>query len=322
MNLEETVRAINGDTSLSNSEKAQQIHQVMISRWNRTPVLEEKGVGQRYRNPEKTIFGCKHYPRGCQIKAACCNKWFVCRLCHDDVETTHKIDRFATEQMYCMHCSEIQPIGQECSSCGETLGKYYCDVCKFHDNTRGKDIFHCPHCGICRVGKGLGVDFEHCHGCNACLSVERMAQHACIERTLESNCPICNDEMFASRKSCTFMPCGHAIHSTCLNSYLHSNFTCPICMKSIVEMDEYYERLEDFVNTIEIPSEYIGYVAHILCNDCLHKSHSKYHFYHHRCSGCNSFNTDVLKVLKPNDPEIPLDFRVAVPDTEPPAESQ
>ena len=66
--------------------------------------------------------------------------------------------------MLCMICGELQNIAQICGNkaCSKVLGKYYCNVCKFHDNDEDKNIYHCPQCGICRVGKGLGIDFFHC----------------------------------------------------------------------------------------------------------------------------------------------------------------
>ena len=48
------------------------------------------------------------------------------------------------------------------------LGQYYCGVCKLWDNSAGKgehatkSIYHCQYCNVCRVGKGLGIDYKHC----------------------------------------------------------------------------------------------------------------------------------------------------------------
>ena len=89
-----------------------------------------------------------------------------------------------------------------------TPPRYFCAVCKFWDDKPGKDIYHCPHCGICRIGtspastshshkhrtlclllpagKGLEIDFFHCFTCGACMSVT-MRDHKCIENNLKSN---------------------------------------------------------------------------------------------------------------------------------------
>jgi hypothetical protein len=51
-----------------------------------------KGLEVSYHDLENEVFGCSHYPRGCKVRAPCCGKFFVCRLCHDENEK-HKIDR-------------------------------------------------------------------------------------------------------------------------------------------------------------------------------------------------------------------------------------
>lgn len=68
------------------------------------------------------VLGCKHYMRGCRLRANCCQKFFTCRLCHDE-ESDHKLDRYlitsfclqdftlccryATEEMQCMYCGGV-----------------------------------------------------------------------------------------------------------------------------------------------------------------------------------------------------------------------
>ena len=33
-------------------------------------------------------------------------------------------------------------------------------------------VYHCPFCNLCRLGRGLGVDFFHCMKCNYCLDLK------------------------------------------------------------------------------------------------------------------------------------------------------
>jgi len=77
-----------------------------------------------------------------------------------------------------------------------------------------REIYHCPYCNLCRVGKGLGVDYFHCMNCNACMSRSLMI-HTCREKSLEENCPICHEYIFTSCSPVKALPCGHAMHSTC-----------------------------------------------------------------------------------------------------------
>lgn len=77
-----------------------------------------------------------------------------------------------------------------------------------------RDIYHCPSCNLCRVGKGLGIDFFHCMTCNSCMAMQ-LKEHKCMEKGLESNCPICNDFLFTSNTPVKELPCGHFMHSAC-----------------------------------------------------------------------------------------------------------
>ena len=104
-----------------------------------------------------------------------------------------------------MVCQKVQPVGQECIDCHAIMARYYCPDCKLWDNDPNKSIFHCHDCGICRVGKGLGKDFFHCKKCNICLAMSMKGNHKCIERNLESDCPICGEFMFTSKNTVIFM---------------------------------------------------------------------------------------------------------------------
>jgi len=129
-----------------------------------------------------------------------------------------------------MHCGTFQPAQKQCQQCHAVMARYFCDICKLFDDYPNRDIYHCPYCGICRRGKGLGIDFFHCAKCNICLSVQQqdgtlrhgcslvvyqtslnsialrvvLADHKCIERSLECNCPICHQYLFTSTKPVSF----------------------------------------------------------------------------------------------------------------------
>lgn len=245
------------------------------------------------------VLGCAHYQRACKYLAECCNRWFVCRLCHD-AEQSHAVDRYATQWMYCMRCGTVQPWaatcvnGAACDGGGGVLGAYTCGVCKFHDSTPDKDIYHCGKCGMCRVGKGLDVDYFHCDRCGVCMSVE-MREHTCIEQNLNASCPICGEYMHTSVKSVVFMNCGHAIHRACLLAYQRTNFVCPTCSRSIFDdMRPFWEHFAAVMASQPMPPEFAAARASVLCNDCNERSRVPFHFVGHRCRACRGFNTRVL----------------------------
>ena len=219
-----------------------------------------------YSNEEKHIFGCEHYPRGCMILAACCRQFFPCRWCHDEAVSGHKINRYNTEMMWCMYCTTVQSIAQSCCNplCPSqmanggpgNLARYYCDVCKFHDDTPDKQIYHCPDCAICRIGEGLGEKLFHCHKCCIDLPISfkvcpllffdgrsfseklsfvlfhfhlllftRQNNHVCIDKK-DSQCVICLEDILTSRLAAVLLKCGHSMHSSCYQDYARKYSSC------------------------------------------------------------------------------------------------
>lgn len=123
------------------------------------PEIDEDGNVLMKDGPE--VLGCKHYKRNVKLQCSACDKWYTCRLCHDEAED-HILNRKATKNMLCMICSCAQRAGEFCVNCGERTAWYYCGVCKLWDNDADKNIYHCNDCGICRKGRGLGKDVFHC----------------------------------------------------------------------------------------------------------------------------------------------------------------
>jgi len=128
------------------------------------------------------------------------------------------------------------------------FGRYYCDICKFWEDAENKEIFHCPECGLCRLGRS--GDYIHCKRCGCCLNYKYYAKHPCIENSLDSDCPICFTYLFKSREPVTFfMPCGHPIHYDCLVQYGKVSSLCPICRTKWY--DEESERRKKIVSAIK-----------------------------------------------------------------------
>lgn len=267
--------------------------------------------------PGRCAGECEHYKRNCWLKAACCGEYYPCRRCHDENES-HPIDRHATKLVGCKVCgAQDQPATSHCNSCGVRFARYFCDVCKFYDDEQGKDIYHCPDCGICRVGKGLNIDHFHCKKCASCVPLEAKDSHPCVEGSLDVDCPICHEYLRTSTSQVVFMRCGHAMHADCFTKYTESRYTCPICSRSLTEMESWYKELDARLADEALPPEYQRKRTKILCNDCVVKSVAKFHFVFHRCGKCHGYNTSVLshfdlaegqddcvgEVLEPSDSE-------------------
>lgn len=109
----------------------------------------------------RQLLGCEHYRRNVKLQCFTCERWYTCRLCHNDAEE-HTLPRRNTKNMLCMLCGHAQRAGDVCTKCGESAARYYCNICKLWNDDPDKSIYHCNDCGICRVGEGLGKDFFHC----------------------------------------------------------------------------------------------------------------------------------------------------------------
>ncbi|KAF3438579.1 hypothetical protein FNV43_RR21342 [Rhamnella rubrinervis] len=305
--LESEIRKVYRDSTLDPRRKAYLVQNLMTSRWIAAQQKLLKGIdgetsngedvagrSPSFQDEEKTVFGCEHYKRNCKLRAACCRKLFTCRFCHDNV-SDHSMDRKATTEMMCMRCLNLQAVGPVCTtpSCnGFTMAKYYCNICKFFDDER--TVYHCPFCNLCRVGGGLGIDFFHCMTCNCCLGM-KLVNHKCLEKSLETNCPICCDFLFTSSATVRALPCGHYMHSACFQAYTCSHYTCPICSKSLGDMAVYFGMLDALLAAEELPEEYRNRCQDILCNDCDRKGAARFHWLYHKCGSCGSYNTRVIK---------------------------
>uniref|UniRef100_A0A8C5N2F6 Cyclin dependent kinase like 2 n=1 Tax=Leptobrachium leishanense TaxID=445787 RepID=A0A8C5N2F6_9ANUR len=221
--------------------------------------------------------GCEHYTRGCQLRAPCCCKFYICRLCHDNNET-HKMDRFKVTQVQCLGCKHIQKAQETCENCSNVFGEYYCSVCHLYD--KDKKQYHCDGCGICRIGPK--EDYEHCLKCNLCLPLSLKGNHKCIENVSRQNCPICLEDMHTSRIGTRILPCGHL---------LHRGYRCPLCMRSVLDMSDQWQLLDDEVARTPMPLDYQNMMVEILCNDCSTRSTAPFHVLGMKCESCNSYNT-------------------------------
>ncbi|CAL9023865.1 unnamed protein product [Prunus brigantina] len=245
----------------------------------------------------KLDYGCDHYRRRCKIRAPCCDQIFPCRHCHNEAASSlsnpkdcHELVRQDVKQVVCSVCNTEQQVAQLCSNCGVNMGEYYCDICKFYDDDISKQQFHCNECGICRVG---GRDkFFHCQKCGSCYAVELRDNHLCVENSMKNHCPVCYEYLFDSVQGTSIMKCGHTMHSECFIEMQRQNqYRCPICSKTVRDMDAIWRLLDDDIEATAMPEEYQYEVVSILCNDCNTTSNAPFHIFGLKCSNCDSYNT-------------------------------
>ena len=268
---------------------------------------------------ESPVLGCMHYKRNVKLQCFDCHRWVNCRYCHDslhDLPFPHNLRRKMTRNMLCMLCQTPQPAAEICISCDEYAAWYYCPKCKLWDNEPNKRIYHCDDCGICRLGEGLGKDYVHCKKCNVCISINTSAAHTCVEGATEGACPLCLDEMFASRAKVVSMPCGHYMHGECYKDLMGVTYKCPVCSKSAVNMELQWRKLDHEIAAQPMPeddAELEGLLPQLVgqenvgsdpnsrtrrprtvwigCNDCGSRCWTAFHWLGLKCHNCDSYNT-------------------------------
>ena len=201
--------------------------------------------------------GCEHYKRSVQLECSACKEFFPCRFCHDHVkldvrglEGAHALERKAVTRVKCMACGAVQAPAKACSACSTVLGNYFCGVCNLYDHDTSKRQFHCEGCGLCRTGGA--ENFRHCEGCKTCVP-RSQGQHKCLEGAMDSDCPVCQENMFASRKPSQPLNCGHYMHSECMLEFIStasgSELTgrikrCPFCQASAIDHKSLWRELD------------------------------------------------------------------------------
>ena len=238
---------------------------------------------------------CPHYIRNCSLQCPECNKFYKCRVCHDEHIDSHKLDRFNVKQIRCDLCKTIQKPAEKCISCKEPFATYCCLICNLYDSTPGKLISHCDKCGICRVGDNI-----HCDKCSMCFSRATFDSHPCVaSQNYDNYCPICHEDLRTSRTAVSTMPCGHTIHNECLQKNLmNGNYQCPLCKKTVGDMTPLWQQIEQYISESEMPEEYRDMKSEVICNDCEVKTITKFHFMYHKCGRCNGWNTNIVRTFK------------------------
>lgn len=107
--------------------------------------------------------------------------------------------------------------------------------------------------------------------------------------------------MFTSPKPVVFMGCGHSIHQKCYDEHMLRSYKCPICNKSLLNMQSQFRQLELAILAQPMPPEFRDTRATVLCNDCSGKSSVPYHWLGLKCAICTSYNTVELQISSGRD---------------------
>ena len=239
---------------------------------------------------------CKHYKRWLYPVCNECKKIYPCHRCHNNIEL-HEMDRNNIKLMKCDYCKCIQKNGEYCINpeCLKFKHYNYCGKCGLWCD-RERVLFHCDKCNICR--NGSKYLYKHCDKCNICFKKSYFNEHNCKLNMMGVNCSICLDNCWDSQENLTVIKCGHAFHISCLNTWLQNHWNCPLCKKSVSNLELLWQKMSEMMEQTVMPDEYKDWKSEIICYDCNKKSVTNYHFVYHKCSHCNSWNTSVDNILK------------------------
>jgi len=116
-----------------------------------------------------------------------------------------------------------------------------------------------------------------------------------------------------------FMLCGHSIHKACWDEHMKSSYKCPICSKSMINMETQFRNLDRAIQNQPMPPQFQDTKAMVSCNDCYAKSAVKYHWLGLKCAICDSYNTAQLSILTDPEVEVPLIESREAENASPPA---
>jgi RING finger/CHY zinc finger protein 1 len=270
---------------------------------NATDATDAREISKFEEKEKDKKENCGHYISGCKIIAKCCDREFGCRICHDFEISEHEINRYEIEEIVCNDCKTRQPvsntcINKECRFFVETFASYYCDVCHLYSDKPASEIYHCEKCKICRMC-GVGnkpSDFFHCDKCGGCIHTNLENTHKCVSDAFRNDCCICLDNIFLSREPTSFLPCGHVIHSSCLNSSLKQNkYTCPLCRKIMIQGSMLEVMIQHYDNMISLYPYDENIETEITCNDCDFKGKVSFHPFGLKCGNCGGYNTHKIR---------------------------
>ncbi|CAI8509345.1 unnamed protein product [Hanseniaspora opuntiae] len=124
---------------------------------------------------------CTHFKSNLKLYNKEQDMWYSCKNCYLDTKGKNK--RHNQEN----HC--------KCINCDELFSEYQCHYCLIFENDEENYMYHCPYCKECKLGEGLGIDYNHCKECDCCMPLEMFhneeVSHRCIRNNLSSDCTIC-----------------------------------------------------------------------------------------------------------------------------------
>lgn len=290
MSKQDLILEVTRNKSLTPEEKKTKIQNIMLGDY------------------EIVIPECTHYKKSCgNFHFTCCDKYYDCCRCHNQANICNK--SIEIDSIKCLKCNENQIPSETCINCNVKFSRSYCLICNIWSE---KNIFHCEKCGLCRVGEQ--DKYFHCDNCQACFKkttttngndvdssdiLQLSNQHICLNGVSYSKttqCLLCLENASTSQFILTLLPkCHHFAHAECIQLALkNNNYKCPLCRKSMIDMQYNWFVLDTEILLHPLPEE-LNKKVDILCYDCENKTENiDWHFIGIKCGNCGSYNTSKI----------------------------
>jgi len=274
---QQLIMEINRDKTLSTQEKTNKIRDIMLGKFKNVEEIK--------------LPDCTHYKKLCtKFYFTCCNKTYDCCRCHNQAELCK--GPIVINNITCSNCQLKQVPSNMCIGCAKKFSRSHCEICNIWSE---KNIYHCVKCGLCRIGS---VDkYFHCDNCQCCFKKSSQDAHHCTTiLSTNTQCVLCLETAATtSQYHLTVLQCKHPVHTECLtNALRNNNYKCPLCRKSMINMQYSWSILDQEILLHPLPDEAKRKI-NIICYDCETKSENvDWHFFGCKCLGCGSYNTSSI----------------------------
>jgi len=243
------IRQINANPSLTKEQKTREIQKILHPQHDSTPHPQDPQT----HNQNNLYDPCTHYTESkkChKFRFTCCERIDPCVRCHK-ANSPH-CSGIQVAEIECKECHTRQSPSNQCinTNCMIYFNRSYCPTCYIWSH---HSIHHCNDCGLCRVKPSETEMIHHCHTCGVCF--DNITAHECPKyRFCEQTCYFCQENVNNSQKKCIIMNCEHLAHLDCTTEAFRKGiYRCPLCRKSIQNMQDYWDEIDASIEQQTMP---------------------------------------------------------------------
>jgi len=220
---------------------------------------------------KQQIIKCKHFENNYSCLFPCCDRYFGCFICHNNVIKNHKAnitDFLKINEVICNNCKKTNNLkSNKCTNCDKQLKEYnYSRNIRFYK-------------GVYRVCEKMFDSY--CEKCDEIIY--REIDHICNKNL--NICIMCyyNNNQEKMMK----LLCGHYVHMNCIDKINY--YACHECNKTAYLDNKLIDAYDEIYKSLVKHNELI---VDVCCYDCEKVTIDKYNDLGlYKCEECSSYNT-------------------------------